>query len=168
MTSAPGASAVADMLADPRPWGGTMVATGIQVVIDCSEPAQLAAFWAQALGYVVQLPPEGHATWEAFLAAMDIPEDTWGDFSAVVDPDGVGPRIYLQRVPEGKVVKNRIHLDLNVGWAEGVQEGERRGRVLAEVERLSALGATVVREVDLRGEHWVVMQDPEGNEFCVQ
>jgi hypothetical protein len=86
----------------------------------------------------------------------------------VVDPDGKGPRIYLQRVPEPKTVKNRVHLDLNIsgGPSAGTLE-ERRARVDAEVERLLGLGATRQRAAEELGQYWVVMQDPEGNEFCV-
>ena len=92
-----------------------------------------------------------------------------GVTTIVVGPDGSGPRIYFQQVPEGKVVKNRVHLDLNVGGGREATLDERRGRVDAEVERLSALGATTFRPGAVEnGEYWVVMQDPEGNEFCVQ
>jgi len=86
----------------------------------------------------------------------------------VVDPDGRGPRIYLQRVPEAKTVKNRVHLDLNIsGGPSGGPVEERRRRVDAEVERLLGLGATRQRAAEELGGYWVVMQDPEGNEFCV-
>ncbi len=145
------------------------MATGVQVVIDCADPARLAAFWAEALHYRVQDPPEGFATWPEFLTTQGVPESEWNSASAVVDPDGGGPRIYFQQVPEGKVVKNRVHLDLNVGGGRDATLDERRGRVDAEVERLAALGATTFRPGAVEnGEYWVVMQDPEGNEFCVQ
>jgi hypothetical protein len=85
----------------------------------------------------------------------------------VVDPDGAGPRLFFQQVPEDKVVKNRVHLDINA--AEGVTDPAERHRVIdAEVTRLTEAGASVVHEMEERGEFWVVMQDPEGNEFCVQ
>ena len=83
----------------------------------------------------------------------------------MVDPGGAGPRIFLQKVPEPKTVKNRVHLDVQVG--AGLGPDERPGRVAAEVERLLGLGATHLRTYDEMGEHWVVLQDPEGNEFCV-
>jgi hypothetical protein len=87
----------------------------------------------------------------------------------VEDPDEVGPRLYFQKVPEGKVAKNRVHLDLNVGGGASVPLEERRRRVDAEVARLKALGATDERgAIEKRGEYWVRMNDPEGNEFCVQ
>jgi hypothetical protein len=76
---------------------------------------------------------------------------------------------YFQRVPEEKTVKNRVHLDLNVGGGREAGLGENRRRVDAEVVRLEAEGATVIKPGgEERGEYWVVMQDPEGNEFCVQ
>src|SRR5262245_2137883 len=116
----------------------------------------------------MQPPPDGFATWEDWLREMGIPEDQWNSASAVMDPEGNKPRLYFQRVPEKKQAKNRVHLDLNVGGPHGTPMDERRGRVDPEVERLTALGATTLRPVEERGEYWVVMQDPEGNEFCVQ
>jgi hypothetical protein len=145
------------------------MATGIQVVFDCADPDRLARFWATALHYRVQDPPDGFTSWEAWLADAGVPESEWNSASAIVDPDGAGPRIYFQRVPEGKVVKNRVHLDLNASSKREVGSDEGRRRVDAEVERLRSEGATVVRPGgEERGEYWVVMQDPEGNEFCVQ
>ena len=86
----------------------------------------------------------------------------------MVDPDGVGPRIFFQRVPEGKVVKNRVHLDLNAGGPRGTPHDERRRRVDAEVGRLVQLGARKSRTIEERGEYFINMFDPEGNEFDVQ
>jgi hypothetical protein len=145
------------------------MATDIQVVMDCADPDRVARFWARALGYKLQDPPEGHATWEDFLRSIGVPEEEWNSASAVVDPDGKGPRIYFQRVPESKVVKNRVHMDLNVSGGSSVPLDERKNRVDAEVERLVAEGATIYRPGSVeRDEYWVVLQDPEGNEFCVQ
>src|SRR3954466_10865164 len=110
------------------------MATTLQVAVDCADPGALARFWADALGYVVQPPPEGHDSWESWLAAMDVPESEWNSASAVGDPDGPGPRIYFQRVPEGKAVKNRLHLDVRVGdWRSPVDE--RRRAIDPEVDR---------------------------------
>ena len=143
------------------------MATRVQVVIDCADPGALARFWALALGYEVQPPPDGFDSWEDALRAWDVPEDQWNSRSAVTDPDGVGPRLFFQQVPEEKVVKNRVHLDINA--AEGTTDPDERRRVIAaEVDRLTEAGASVFRQVEERGEFWVVMQDPEGNEFCVQ
>lgn len=145
------------------------MATKVQVVFDCADPNAQAAFWAEALHYRAPAPPPPHASWEDFLRAEGVPEEHWNDANAVEDPDGVGPRLFFQKVPEGKVAKNRVHLDLNVGGGGSVPLEERRARVDAEVARLKALGATDERgALELRGEYWVRMNDPEGNEFCVQ
>jgi hypothetical protein len=142
------------------------VARTLQVAVDCADPAALSRFWAEALGYVLQPPPEGHDSCEAWLAATGVPESDWNSASAVVDPDGSGPRLYFQRVPEDKAGKNRLHLDVRVAdWRRPVDE--RRAAIEPERERLVALGATVVGPVAERGEWWLVMRDPEGNAFCL-
>ncbi len=141
------------------------MATQVQFVLDCHDVTAQAEFWAAAAGYVVQPPPEGFADWPTALTAWGVPAEQWDSRSAVVDPDGRQPRIFLQKVPEAKTVKNRVHLDLQVG--AGLEPGERPARVAAEVERLVALGARPLATYDEMGEHWVVMADPEGNEFCV-
>jgi hypothetical protein len=106
------------------------------VTIDCADPVRLATFWAAALGFVPSdLDPEG----------------SWID-----DPSGRTRGMYFQPVPESKVVKNRVHLDLRPGVA-----------MAEEVERLVGLGARVSERVDEGGSFWTVMRDPEGNEFCV-
>lgn len=143
------------------------MAHAVQVVIDCADPGTLSGFWAVALGYVVQPPPEGFATWEAFLRQMGVPESDWNMRSAVTDPEGVGPRVFFQRVPEPKTVKNRVHLDIRTSGGQGVEKGLRRGRVDAKVAELLDAGATLLRAMEEMGEYWVVLQDPEGNEFCV-
>ncbi|MFN8622459.1 MAG: VOC family protein [Chloroflexota bacterium] len=142
--------------------------TSIQLVFDCADPARMAAFWAEALGYQLQPPPAGFDSWDAFLDSIGVPADQRNDASAITDPDGVRPRIFFQKVPEPKTAKNRLHLDINAG-AGTHQAEERRARVNAEVERLKALGATDQRgAIEKLGEYWVRMNDPEGNEFCVQ
>jgi hypothetical protein len=146
-----------------------LMATSIQLVFDTAHPSRQAAFWSAALGYRLQDPPAGFATWEDALRSWGIPEENWNDASAIVDPEGKGPRIYFQRVPEGKVAKNRLHLDLNVGGGPDVPLAERRQRVDAEVARLKDLGASDERgPIERDDEYWVRMNDPEGNEFCVQ
>jgi hypothetical protein len=96
-----------------------------------------------------------------------VPESEWNRASAAQDPDGVGPRLFFQRVPEGKTVKNRLHLDVRVGT--GLVGDERVAALEAECERLTALGASKVRLMRADGvnESCLVMQDPEGNEFCL-
>jgi Glyoxalase-like domain len=146
------------------------MATNVQVVLDCADPGALAQFWAAALHYEIQPPPPGHDSWDSFLESVGVPREEWNSASAVVDPAGVGPRLYFQRVPEPKTVKNRLHLDLNVGGGRSLSLAERQQRVDAEVARLTALGAREVeRHVNERfDESHVVMADPEGNELCLQ
>jgi catechol 2,3-dioxygenase-like lactoylglutathione lyase family enzyme len=144
------------------------MAVKVQVTFDAADPPRLAAFWGEVLGYVEQDPPQGFASWAAWAEANGIPREEWGNWAARVDPDGVGPRLYFQRVPEPKTAKNRVHLDLNVGGGRDTPPEEARARVAAAVERAVAAGATKVREAEEHGEFWVVLQDPEGNEFCFQ
>jgi catechol 2,3-dioxygenase-like lactoylglutathione lyase family enzyme len=146
----------------------SFVATKVQVVIDCADPDRLAEFWAEALGYTLQDPPSGFDSWPEFLTSVGVPESEWNSASAVVDPDGAGPRIYLQQVPEPKAGKNRLHLDLNVGGGHDVPIESRNAKLAETVERLSTLGASLVEKREQHGESWIVMQDPEGNEFCLQ
>jgi hypothetical protein len=119
-----------------------------QVTFDCAEPQRVARFWCEVLGYVQ--PAEG--------------EDAW---AGCVDPSGAGPRLFFQRVPEGKVAKNRLHLDVRVGT--GLVGEERLAALEAECARLLPLGATRVRLLlaDEENESCLVMQDIEGNEFCL-
>ena len=136
-----------------------------QVTFDCAEPERVARFWCEVLGYVVPPPPEGFATWDDFDRSL--PSERRGAAFACVDPTGVGPRLFFQRVPEGKIVKNRVHLDVRVGT--GLVGEERLAALEAECARLIPLGA--VRERLLRAdgvyESCLVMQDVEGNEFCL-
>ncbi len=137
----------------------------IQVTFDCAEPERVARFWCEVLGYVVPPPPEGFATWDDFDRSLR-PEHQGSAF-ACIDPSGVGPRLFFQRVPEGKVVKNRLHLDVRVGT--GLVGEERLAVLEAECARLVALGAARVRLLLADGdeESCLVMQDIEGNEFCL-
>jgi hypothetical protein len=91
------------------------MSNSLQVTFDAGDPPSLADFWAVALGYVIQPPPEGFDSWDGWAREMEIPEENWDDARALVDPDGGGPRLFFQRVPEGKSAKNRVHLDVNVG-----------------------------------------------------
>jgi ATP phosphoribosyltransferase len=145
------------------------MALGIQIVYDCVNPQQLSEFYAAVLGYKLQDPPEGFATWEAFLASIGVPEEEWNDGSAVVDPEGKGPRIYFQRMDTPKPAKNRLHLDFNVTGGRKTPEEERRRRIDAEVERIMAfgLGATKLSVSDDENWYFVTMLDPESNEFDV-
>jgi hypothetical protein len=144
-----------------------MTAREVQVTFDADDPARVAAFWASALGYQVQPPPPPFATWDEALDAWGVPAEARNDRSAVVDTSGHGPRIFFQRVPEGKTVKNRLHLDVRA--APGLQGEDRMTALEAEAERLLALGATRLErhEPDASSAGHIVMQDPEGNEFCL-
>lgn len=139
----------------------------VQVTIDCADPAVLATFWASALEYVVQPPPDGFDSWPAALESWGVPESEWNSASAVVDPSGAGPRLFFQQVPEVKEGKNRLHLDVHASDGPGGPVEHKRGQVLPVVERLTAIGARQLRQVEEMGSFWVVMADPEGNEFCV-
>lgn len=153
---------------------GPMAPIHWKLVVDAADPHAQAAFWAAALGYV----DEDHtALVEGLLAAGAAPPEltvalgdgrrAWRDLAAVRHPEdpheeksgaGLGRRILFQRVPEEKTAKNRLHMDLHPG-------PESRD---AEVARLESLGASSLRRVTEHGSTWVVMTDPEGNEFCVQ
>lgn len=136
-----------------------------QVTFDCAEPERVARFWCDVLGYVVPPPPEGFASWQEYDASL--PADQRGSAFAALDPTGVGPRLYFQRVPEAKVAKNRVHLDVRVGT--GLVGAERLAVLEAEGTRLVALGGVRVRllEADGENESCLVMQDVEGNELCL-
>jgi hypothetical protein len=136
-----------------------------QVTFDCAQPERVARFWCGVLGYVVPPPPPGFDTWDDFDRSL--PADRQGSAFACVDPTGVGPRLFFQRVPEGKGTKNRLHLDVRVGT--GLVGAERVAALEAECARLLALGAVRVRLLlaDEENESCLVMQDVEGNEFCL-
>ncbi|MFM9369267.1 VOC family protein [Streptomyces sp. Da 82-17] len=143
-----------------------------KIVVDSVDPHAQADFWAAALGYTVE---DNSPLIEQLLGAGAIPADlvtehhgrhSWRGAAAARHPDdpydersgaGLGRRLLFNQVPEPKTGKNRMHLDLHVG-------ADRRA---AEVARLEGLGASVQRAVDEPGGSWVIMQDPEGNEFCV-
>ncbi|MFG2577218.1 VOC family protein [Streptomyces sp. NPDC048481] len=136
-----------------------------QVTFDCADPERVARFWCEVLGYEPPTPPQGFDTWDEYNATL--PPGERGAWFACSDPSGAGPRLYFQRVPEGKVVKNRVHLDVRVGT--GLVGDERLATLTAERDRLLALGATCVQVLvaDEENESCIVMQDIEGNEFCL-
>ena len=141
----------------------------VQITFDCADPDRLAAFWAEALGYRVQPPPEGYESWDAALDAFGVAPDQRNSRSAILPVDGSRPRVFFQRVPEGKTVKNRLHLDIRVGT--GLQGDERMRALELEADRLEALGAERAYRVepDPAGLEagFLTMLDPEGNEFCL-
>lgn len=136
----------------------------LQVVVDCRSPHELADWWADALGWRVE--PQD----EAFIRSMidqgfatDAETTThrgrlvWASGAAINHPEGWGPRILFQEVPESKTVKNRVHLDLR---AVGEPSED-------ELDRLTSLGATRLGEGSQGPHRWVVLADPEGNELCL-
>lgn len=132
------------------------------VAIDCVDPDGLAAFWAAALDYRLLEPPDGHASWADYSHTVATqPGEAW---SRIVDPDGRGPSLLFHRVPETKVVKNRLHLDV---CAPNDTPGDRRQQIDAEVKRVVRLGASKLHGVTDEAGYFVVMRDPEGNEFCI-
>lgn len=143
------------------------MALTVQITVDAHDPARLAEFWALALGYELEAPPAGFATWDEALDAWGIPADDRNRASALRDPNGTGPRLFFQRVPEGKTAKNRVHLDVRA--AEGVAPEDRMAALESTAKILVSAGATPVErhEPDRFGKGHLVMQDPEGNEFCL-
>jgi hypothetical protein len=148
----------------------------IQVTFDAHDPRALSSFWRDVLGYVHPAPPgvdlpEGVdplAAWDDFLEEIGVPDEQRNSSSAVEDPDGAGPRLFFQQVPEGKVAKNRVHLDVRA--APGLQGDERMAALEAECRRLVALGAKRARRFEPEpplSAGFIVMTDPEGNEFCL-
>jgi hypothetical protein len=141
------------------------MATSVQISFDAADPPALARFWALALGYVDNPPPPGFDRWEDFAEAQGMGPEAMERYAAVIDPDGVGPRLFFQQVPEGKTAKNRVHLDV-VAPGPGLED-DRHAAIDALVERLVEAGATRLAAHEEMGQSWVVLQDPEGNEFCV-
>ncbi|GAA4610093.1 catechol 2,3-dioxygenase-like lactoylglutathione lyase family enzyme [Actinoplanes octamycinicus] len=135
------------------------MALRVDLTFDCVRAAELAEFWKVALGYVDEPPPAPFTTRAEWAASFGEPAEDEGDGAWLHDPDGVGPRLVFLEVPEPKVAKNRLHIDVRVG-----KDGEPWPRIQAKVEQLRAIGGRVRAVFD---GHHVVMTDPEGNEFCV-
>lgn len=148
----------------------------LQITFDAHDPRAQSTFWGRVLGYVHPGPPgaglpEGAdplAAWDDFLERAGVPEEQRNTRSAIEDPDGNGPRLFFQQVPEGKTVKNRVHLDVRA--APGLHGEERMAALETECERLVALGAGRLRREEPApplSAGFIVMADPEGNEFCL-
>jgi hypothetical protein len=148
----------------------------VQVTFDAHDPRALSSFWRDVLGYVHPGPPgvdlpaaaDPLAAWDDFLARAGVAPDQRTTRSAIEDRDGHGPRLFFQQVPEGKVAKNRVHLDVRA--APGLHGAERMAALEAECDRLVALGATRLRRHEPdppMDAGFIVMTDPEGNEFCL-
>lgn len=135
------------------------------VTFDAADPTRLGEFWSLALGYRREDPPAPYATWEETLTAWGLPEERWNDANALVDVDGEGPRIFIQKVPEPKTGKNRVHLDVRVSTDRADKD---HAAMLEKADELVAAGATRVEIFDQPDMgYWIVMADPEGNEFCI-
>ncbi len=141
-----------------------------QITIDCLDPPALVRFWAQALGYTPVPPAEPDTPWNRHYRGR------LGDGEAfdnrLFDPEGLRPPIWFQRVPEPKAGKNRVHLDVYpTARDDSLTPAERVAKVDARVDELVALGAVVQwRDRDDDPDdpyYYVVLQDPEGNEFCI-
>jgi len=147
------------------------VAVTFQLVIDCANSDRLARFWAAALGYQLAPPPAGFATWNDYYRELGIPEEELADGAdRISDPHGHGPSVWFHVVPETKIVKNRLHLDIHASGGRADPIATRKQRVDAEARRLLDLGATTVGALMEDGvlDHYAVgMKDPEGNEFDI-
>ncbi|THV43480.1 VOC family protein [Glycomyces buryatensis] len=134
-----------------------------QIAFDCGDPHAQAEFWAQVYGrsvddhsaFVDQLVADGRLPAEERIQING--RSAFRDVATSTDPTGTEPRLYFQKVPEGKTAKNRCHIDVHV------EEDQK----LAEVDRLIALGAEHYDTTADRGPTTYVMRDPEGNEFCI-
>ena len=131
----------------------------LQITFDCLDPARAGTFWAAALAY----PAPDVEGWHNFLRSQGRSEEDLNATFAIEDPAGVRPRMFFQRVYEPKSVKNQVHLDLAAPAAHSL---DRAGEIDAFAEQLIALGAHRLRAVKDDG-YFVVMADPEENEFCV-
>jgi hypothetical protein len=141
-----------------------------QLVINCADPDLMTRFWAAALGYELEPPPEGFATWDDWRRDIGLPEAYLGvGVDSISDPDGAGPRIWFQVSPDSKTVPNRLHLDVCASGGRALPLETRKQRVDAEAQRLAALGATVLGgDIEPGIDHYsVAMKDPEGNEFDI-
>ena len=146
--------------------GTTSPAREVQVTVDCADPRALSLFWCEVLGYQLPPPPPGFDTWDAFSESL--PPEWRNSRSACQDPGCVGPRLFFLKGPEGKSAINRLHLDVRA--APGLDGEDRMEALELEAKRLVGLGATKVRtviETQPMPAGFVVMQDPEGNEFCL-
>jgi len=141
-----------------------------QLVIDCAGPDRLARFWAAALHYEIAPPPAGFATWDDYYRDLGLPDEFLGlGADRISDPNGHGPDIWFQVVPDVKAIKNRLHLDINASGGRANPIEVRRQRVDAEASRLVEVGATILESSSEDGvDHYAVaMKDPEGNEFDI-
>lgn len=139
-----------------------------QVTFDAADPGALALFWCEVLGYRIEPPPPGFDDWDAALESWGIPPERRNDRSAVVPAEGdTGPRLFFQKVPETKTAKNRVHLDVRA--AVGLSGEARMQALQLAADRLVERGACEVHRVEgtAMDGGFIWMEDPEGNEFCL-
>ena len=128
------------------------MAVRIDLTLDCANPTRLAEFWKLALGYEDEPPPAPFTSREEWLAQFDPDEDDTGDGAWLHDPAGVGPRLSLLQVPEPKVAKNRLHMDVRV--SASVDADRRWATITEAVDRLTAAGIVVEDTPD--GARWTL------------
>jgi catechol 2,3-dioxygenase-like lactoylglutathione lyase family enzyme len=141
------------------------MANPLSLTFDAADPERLGTFWCLALGYIERPPPEGYRSWAEYDAANGTPGNEAG--YAILDPDGKGPGIFFQPVPEPKTAKNRLHIDVRVSGDAADAEDKRQARIEAAVALLVDAGATMERQSGDPDDFFIVMRDPEGNEFCL-
>jgi Glyoxalase-like domain len=136
----------------------------VQVTFDAGDPHRLAAWWCDLLGYEIEAADElvSRLLQSGVVGEPDVVRIDgrlfFADAVAAFDPEGAGPRFLFQRVPEQKVAKNRMHLDVPIS-----------GEMLDDaVTRLVGRGAQFIEFGEHPGHRWAVLRDPEGNEFCLQ
>ncbi|HEX2909243.1 MAG TPA: VOC family protein [Chloroflexia bacterium] len=144
------------------------MSTSYQVTFDCLDPDKMATFWAIALGYKKPGPPEGYRDWPEYLAEEGISEKLCNSATGIIDPEGIRPTIYFQKVHALEHIKNHLHLDLHVSGGQQIMPEIRKQQIENAATRLEAIGASKVRDMEAGEEFWIVMNDPEGNEFCLQ
>jgi hypothetical protein len=110
------------------------MAAGFQLVIDCADPDRLARFWAAALGTGLEPPLAGYESWDDYWREVGVPEEDLGlGADRIADPEGRGPSIWFQVVPEPKSIKNRLHIDIHASGGRGAQgAGARLIRLVRE------------------------------------
>ena len=129
----------------------------IQITFDAHDPVSLATFWAEVMHY----PAPDVEEMQTYLRDAGEPDENLTRWMVIGDPNEIEPRLFFQKVPEGKTAKNRVHLDIRAGTSRD------RAAVDEEAARLVRHGARKVQGVEDLGSYFVVMQDPEGNEFCI-
>lgn len=149
----------------------------VQITVTTPDPAALAAFWKEALGYAYPGPPgvelepgdDALEAWDVFLEQVGVPPQQRNSMSALEDPEGIGPRVLFHQVADAAPTPGRWHLDVRA--APGLEGEERMAALERECERLVALGAVRKRRFEPgeipMGTGWIVMTDPDGNEFCL-